>query len=297
VRLRSRRRPPPALGLAERAPTRLALLGTLPRKRERGKKAAARRGGRRAFSRHSRGHLWLLRSSAAFLAAVYRSLSRLRGRVGVGALSAVGLAERAPTRLAEFIIGRRFAPTRWLGTLPRKRERGRKRPHGVAEDVQSVVVAAAIYGSFDRLPLSPRDGLSLTSPACGGGLGWGLSRHSDSRREPPPASRNLSSGGASRRPVGSAPSPASGRGGRKRPRCVAEDVQSVVVAAPFMAPSIVCRFSSVCRSLSRLRGRVGGALSALGLAERAPTRLALLGTLPRKREREKGGTPAPVQAE
>jgi hypothetical protein len=42
------------------------------------------------------------------------------------------------------------------------------------------------------------------------------------------------------------------------------------------------------RSLSRLRGRVGvGALSALGLAERAPTRLALLGTLPRKREREK----------
>jgi hypothetical protein len=36
-------------------------------------------------------------------------------------------------------------------------------------------------------------------------------------------------------------------------------------------------------------GRGGGslgALSALGLAERAPTRLALLGTLPRKRERE-----------
>jgi hypothetical protein len=30
-----------------------------------------------------------------------------------------------------------------------------------------------------------------------------------------------------------------------------------------------------------------GARAALGLAERAPTRLALLGTLPRKREREK----------
>jgi hypothetical protein len=54
-------------------------------------------------------------------------LPRLRGRAGVGALSTLGFAERAPTRLAEFIIGRRFAPTRWLGTLPRKRERGRKR--------------------------------------------------------------------------------------------------------------------------------------------------------------------------
>jgi hypothetical protein len=41
------------------------------------------------------------------------------------------------------------------------------------------------------------------------------------------------------------------------------------------------------RPLSRLRGRAGvGALSAAGLLERAPTRLALLGTLPRKRERE-----------
>jgi hypothetical protein len=40
--------------------------------------------------------------------------------------------------------------------------------------------------------------------------------------------------------------------------------------------------------LPRLRGRVGvGARAALGLAERAPTRLALLGTLPRKRERER----------
>ena len=29
-----------------------------------------------------------------------------------------------------------------------------------------------------------------------------------------------------------------------------------------------------------------GALSAIGFVERAPTRLALLGTLPRKRERE-----------
>jgi hypothetical protein len=56
-------------------------------------------------------------------AAVLRSLSRTcGGGLGVGALSAVGLAERAPTRLAEFIIGRRFAPTRWLGTLPRKRQ-------------------------------------------------------------------------------------------------------------------------------------------------------------------------------
>jgi hypothetical protein len=37
-----------------------------------------------------------------------------------------------------------------------------------------------------------------------------------------------------------------------------------------------------------------GALAALGFAERAPTRLALLGTLPRKREREESyadGTP------
>ncbi len=41
------------------------------------------------------------------------------------------------------------------------------------------------------------------------------------------------------------------------------------------------------RPVSRLRGRAGvGALSAMGFAERAPTRLALLGTLPRKRERE-----------
>src|SRR6202165_4686613 len=39
------------------------------------------------------------------------------------------------------------------------------------------------------------------------------------------------------------------------------------------------------RPLSRLRERVGvGALSAFGLAERAPTRLGLLGPLPRKRE-------------
>src|SRR5476651_914032 len=39
--------------------------------------------------------------------------------------------------------------------------------------------------------------------------------------------------------------------------------------------------------LPHLRGRVGvGALSAMGFAERAPTRLASLGTLPRKRERE-----------
>lgn len=32
-----------------------------------------------------------------------------------------------------------------------------------------------------------------------------------------------------------------------------------------------------------------GALSAMGLAERTPTRLASLGTLPRKREREESG--------
>jgi hypothetical protein len=39
--------------------------------------------------------------------------------------------------------------------------------------------------------------------------------------------------------------------------------------------------------LPRLRGRIGvEALSALEFAERAPTRLALLGTLHRKRERE-----------
>ena len=54
-----------------------------------------------------------------------------------------------------------------------------------------------------------------------------------------------------------------------------------------------------CAPLSRsLRGRVGvGALAALGFAERAPTRLALLGTLPRKREREEsyadGAPPLP----
>src|SRR5713226_2059970 len=41
------------------------------------------------------------------------------------------------------------------------------------------------------------------------------------------------------------------------------------------------------RPLSRLLGRVGvGALSAVGFAEAAPPRLALLGALPRKRERE-----------
>jgi hypothetical protein len=39
----------------------------------------------------------------------------------------MGLAERAPTRLAEFTIGRRFAPTRWLSTLPRKGAQGRER--------------------------------------------------------------------------------------------------------------------------------------------------------------------------
>jgi len=47
--------------------------------------------------------------------------------------------------------------------------------------------------------------------------------------------------------------------------------------------------------LPRLRGRVGvGVLSASGLAEAAPTRLALLGTLPRKREREENYTDAVV---
>src|SRR5258708_39770013 len=50
---------------------------------------------------------------------------------------------------------------------------------------------------------------------------------------------------------------------------------------------------TVCRTLGapplpRLRGRAGvGALAAAGLAERAPTRLALLGTLPRKSGRGK----------
>jgi hypothetical protein len=44
---------------------------------------------------------------------------------------------------------------------------------------------------------------------------------------------------------------------------------------------------SAAPPLPRLRGRVGvGALSAWESAEAAPTRLALLGTLPRKRERE-----------
>src|SRR5947207_2350368 len=38
----------------------------------------------------------------------------------------------------------------------------------------------------------------------------------------------------------------------------------------------------------------GGVLSASGLAEAAPTRLALLGTLPRKREREENYTAAVV---
>ena len=37
-----------------------------------------------------------------------------------------------------------------------------------------------------------------------------------------------------------------------------------------------------------------GVLSASGLAEAAPTRLALLGTLPRKREREENYTDAVV---
>jgi hypothetical protein len=45
------------------------------------------------------------------------------------------------------------------------------------------------------------------------------------------------------------------------------------------------------RPLSRLRGRAGvGALAATEFAEAAPTRLALLGTLPRKREREENLT-------
>ncbi|SHK30652.1 hypothetical protein SAMN05444159_2951 [Bradyrhizobium lablabi] len=38
----------------------------------------------------------------------------------------------------------------------------------------------------------------------------------------------------------------------------------------------------------------GGALAAMGFAERAPTRLALLGTLPRKRERGRGYADAVV---
>jgi hypothetical protein len=75
-----------ALGFAERAPTRLALLGTLPRKR--------RKREREESYAHGAPPLPLL-----------------RGRVGVGALAALGFAERAPTRLA------------LLGTLPRKRER------------------------------------------------------------------------------------------------------------------------------------------------------------------------------
>jgi hypothetical protein len=49
------------------------------------------------------------------------------------------------------------------------------------------------------------------------------------------------------------------------------------------------------RSLSRLRGGAGvGALSAREYVEAAPTRLALLGTLPRKREREEGYADAVV---
>jgi hypothetical protein len=45
--------------------------------------------------------------------------------------------------------------------------------------------------------------------------------------------------------------------------------------------------ASTLRPLSRAcGGRIGvGALPATGFVERAPTRLALLGTLPRKRER------------
>src|ERR1700724_4136982 len=71
---------------------------------------------------------------------------------------------------------------------PRKRGKGRKQPHCVAEDVHSVVIAAAIYGSFDRQPLSKRRSIA-PSPACGGGLGGGLSRRFDSwgeGRPPPP---------------------------------------------------------------------------------------------------------------
>ena len=41
---------------------------------------------------------------------------------------------------------------------------------------------------------------------------------------------------------------------------------------------------------------LGGTRSAMGFAERAPTRLALLGTLPRKREREKNSTVLPDPA-
>jgi hypothetical protein len=74
--------------------------------------------------------------------------------------------------------------------------------------------------------------------------------------------------------------------------------------------------AEMLRSLSRLRGRAGvgerlapvlaaapsttlragGTRSAMGFAERAPTRLALLGSLPRKREREKNSTVLPDPA-
>ncbi|MEH2672309.1 hypothetical protein DXU07_23920 [Bradyrhizobium elkanii] len=51
-------------------------------------------------------------------ATMLRSLSRLRGRAGVGALAASRIAERAPTRRAQ---ARKSAAER-VG-LPRKRER------------------------------------------------------------------------------------------------------------------------------------------------------------------------------
>src|SRR5204863_7292789 len=54
-----------------------------------------------------------------------------------------------------------------------------------------------------------------------------------------------------------------------------------------------CFFTHGTPPLPRLRGRVGvGVLSASGLAEAAPTRLALLGTLPRKPERAENYTAA-----
>jgi len=67
-----------------------------------------------------------------------------------------------------------------------------------------------------------------------------------------------------------------GRHASRQPRKSVRSFENAVLAE-----------AAAVRSLSRLRGRVGvGALSTMGFAEATPTRLALLGTLPRKRERE-----------
>src|ERR1700738_803970 len=69
------------------------------------------------------------------------------------------LVDRAPTRLGEFIIGRRFAPTRWLGTLPRKREREEKRHYQTTTSRitrrQSISYSRSITGGRAKCQVRP----------------------------------------------------------------------------------------------------------------------------------------------